>query len=347
MFGSSDVSAAREPRTTDGTIALLNLQSQIDVYERSAVHGQGAFVELLMLRAHLLGRIKDAEWANELAEAGVRQADADGAAFVTRARVRATFHRFTEALRDLDEAERLGVRHDVADNERATIFQAIGRYADSFVIRRTAADHLSNFETLGALAVLHAESGDTATAEILFDKTRSCYGVVCPFPIAMLDFQRGRMWMTAGDLKQARIWFEAACFRLPDYAPAQGHLAEVDAALGERKAAINRLSEYAVSSDDPDYAAQLARILGENGQPEEAIRWSTLALARYNVLLGSHPAAFADHAAEFFLESGNDPERALELANMNLELRKTPRARELVARAAEAVRLRCHLMTQE
>ncbi|TGR73463.1 hypothetical protein EN836_33970, partial [Mesorhizobium sp. M1C.F.Ca.ET.193.01.1.1] len=83
MFGSSDVSAAREPRTTDGTIALLNLQSQIDVYERSAVHGQGAFVELLMLRAHLLGRIKDAEWANELAEAGVRQADADGAAFVT------------------------------------------------------------------------------------------------------------------------------------------------------------------------------------------------------------------------------------------------------------------------
>jgi len=326
MFGSKGVcvSAAREPRTTDGIIALLNLQSQIDVYEQSAVLGQkGELIELLMLRAHLLGRIKDAERANELAETSVRHADADSAAFVTRARVRATFHRFTEALRDLDEAERLGVRRDSVDNERATIFQAIGRYTDAFTIRRPAADHLPKFETLGALAVLHAETGDTATAEILFDKSRSCYGLVCPFPIAMLDFQRGRMWMAAGDLKQAHIWFEAACFRLPDYAPAQGHLAEVEAALGARKSAIDRLSTYAVSSDDPDYAAQLARILEDNGQPEDAIRWSTSASARYNALLRSHPAAFADHAAEFFLESGNDPERALSLANMNLVARVT------------------------
>ena len=55
---------------------------------------------------------------------------------------------------------------------------------------------------------------------------------------------------------------------MPAYAQAQGHLAEVEAELGEIDSAISRLHSLAASSDDPDYAAQLARILGDVGRDE-------------------------------------------------------------------------------
>ena len=123
--------------------------------------------------------------------------------------------------------------------------------------------------------------------------------------------------------------------RLPAYTPAQGHLAEVEAALGEHESALARLAPLTVSSDDPDYAAQFARILAESDRTEEARTWLARAAAAYDALVARHPAAYADHAAEFWLTIGTDPEKALCLACTNLALRRTPRARELVTRAAK------------
>ena len=61
--------------------------------------------------------------------------------------------------------------------------------------------------------------------------------------------------------------------------------------------------------------------------------WRQVAAARYDELIASHPEAFADHAAEFWLAAGADPDKALRLAKMNLEVRNTPRARSLLAQA--------------
>jgi tetratricopeptide (TPR) repeat protein len=170
----------------------------------------------------------------------------------------------------------------------------------------------------------------------LFDESRDCYRGVSPFPLALLDFQRGLMWMVRADLHRARTWLGAAHRRLPAYAPAQGHLAEVEAALGDTETALARLRPLTISSDDPDYAASLARILREMDRLDEADEWRVRAESRYNELIARHPEAFADHAAEFWLEAGADPERALSLARRNLEVRKTPRAYELLARATRA-----------
>jgi hypothetical protein len=49
------------------------------------------------------------------------------------------------------------------------------------------------------------------------------------------------MWLGERDLPAARAWFDAVVGRVPAYAPALGHLAEVDAALGAGDAAIDRL----------------------------------------------------------------------------------------------------------
>jgi hypothetical protein len=74
--------------------------------------------------------------------------------------------------------------------------------------------------------------------------------------------------------------------------------------------------------------------LGNAGHTEEAQTWRRKAEARYDELLARHRDGFADHAAEFWLTVGGDPERALLLARHNLALRQTPRARALVRRAS-------------
>ena len=57
------------------------------------------------------------------------------------------------------------------------------------------------------------------------------------------------------------------------------------------------------------------------------------AAARYDELVARHLDAFADHAAEFWIEVGGNPDRARWLASRNLEVRQTPRAHELLTRA--------------
>jgi tetratricopeptide (TPR) repeat protein len=100
------------------------------------------------------------------------------------------------------------------------------------------------------------------------------------FPGLGVHFQRGRLWTHYGDLDRGRGRFEAAVQRLPADVPAQGHLAELEAAIGEKDAAIARLRPRALASDDPDYATQLARILAEAREIDEARRWRDKALVR-------------------------------------------------------------------
>ena len=327
---------------TDGTIALLNLEAQIDALEPEVrlgsanVETRAGLAELIALRGLIVGRIADYDRANEIAEQLVRDVPADPKAHLARARTHAGFHRFKEALVDIECAEQLSLDAETANGERAAIFQALGRYDESLVLREEAVKRRASFEHVAALVGLHAERGETEAAERQYEQSRSAYRGVSPIPLALLDFQLGLMWMNEGRLDDARRWFEVARRRLPAYSPASGHLSEVEAQLGEIDSAISRLHSLAASSDDPDYAAQLARILGDAGRDGESGHWRQVAAARYDELIASHPEAFADHAAEFWLAAGADPDKALRLAKMNVEVRNTPRARSLLAQAVAA-----------
>src|SRR5262249_33550039 len=86
----------------------------------------------------------------------------------------------------------------------------------------------------------------------------------------------------------------------------------------------------------PHRACHLGPFLGERGCSEESVAWRRMAASRYDELIAAHPAAFADHAAEFWLGAGNDPQKGLRLAEFNLRVRKTPRAYDLMAQALDA-----------
>ena len=284
---------------------------------RPAVAEQALLVDLLILRGHVLGCIADYERAAERAEQLVRDAPDDAAASLAQARTRAAFHRFLEALADLDATGRRGADRAALQAERAAILQAVGCYVEARVLRRDAAERRPDFATLGALAVLEAEHGRVTEAERLFTDARRRYRGVSPFPVAELDFRRGLMWLGERDLPAARAWFAAAVSRVPAYAPALGHLAEVDAALGARDAAIDRLRPLAASSDDPEYAASLAGVLSNAGHPQEAEHWRISAAARYDELMPHHPEAFVDHAADFWLTVGGDSDKGAPAGSWN------------------------------
>jgi tetratricopeptide (TPR) repeat protein len=326
---------------TSGFVAVSNLQAQIDGLQSRASLGISAvkelvgLIELVTQRGVILGQIADYQWAEKQAERLVREFPAADIAFIARARARGTFHRFTEALADLEKAERLGAPRETVDGERAGLFQALGRYDEALALFGADVERRRDFTSLGALATLHAEMGEIARAEQLFSETRNNYRGVSPIPLALLDFRQGHMWMAQGDLPQSRVWFEESIRRLPGYVQAQGHLAEAEAEFGEFETAIRRLRPLTVSSDDPDYCSALDRVLRLAGRDKEAEPWRARAAVRYDELLRQHPAAFADHAASFWLEAG-DPCRAHELALYNYALRQTPRAAALAARAAKA-----------
>jgi tetratricopeptide (TPR) repeat protein len=248
--------------------------------------------------------------------------------------MRGVFHRFASALTDLDTAAALGGDRVDLDAERAAIYQALGRYDEALAILGLTVDRHADFSALAALAGIYGERSEMDEAERWFSAATRCYRRTSPFPLAMLEFQHSQLWMEHGDLRRARAWCVAAVRRLPAYVPAQGHLAELDAALGKTAAAIARLRPLALASDDPVYATQLACILGNTGQTGEAQTWRGKAAARYDELLARHQDAFADHAAEFWLTIGGDRERALWLARQNLSLRQTPRALALVLRSS-------------
>lgn len=328
---------------TDGWLAINNLQARIAGLEQQfmarslvAVADQTELIELLAMRGYLLGVIADCELAEERADELCRNHPDNGIAYLSRARSRARFHRFAEALTDLNEAERLGADFEAVNHERATIWQAKGEYDAVLTFLRRAVETRMDFASLGALAVLYSECNDCVSAEKFFHDTRDSYRGVSPIPLAILEFQFGHMWMSQQNLDCARFWFQTAVDRLPGFAPAQGHLAEVEAMCGETDCAIERLLPLTTSSDDPDYTASLAHILNQSGRLEEADTWRKRAAVRYDDLVSRHRDAFADHAAAFLLEGGNDPDRALSLAKRNLEIRCTLRARRLFDRASRA-----------
>lgn len=326
---------------TNGAIALVNLRAQIVGLERQARitslpnARRADLIDLLLLRGHLLGLIADYERANVLAEQFVLDEPFEGMAYVSRARTRATFHRFKESLADLDRAEHLGIDPASLVSDRATALHETGQAERALALLQAAAGRRPDESTLRTLAGLYAEFGELSLADATFGQAGAQHRGVSPFPIAMLGFQRGRMWLEQEETNLARRWLDAACARLPAYVPAQGHLAQVEAKLGEYEPALARLRPLATSSDDPDYTAQLARILEDLGETVEAEHWQQVTVGRYDALVDRHPAAFADHAAEFWLGAGHDPFRAVSLAAQNLSYRPTPRARRLMQRARD------------
>jgi len=143
------------------------------------------------------------------------------------------------------------------------------------------------------------------------------------------------MWAEqAHDPDRGAAHLAGALDYLPEFVAARLHLAEIEARRGAGASALALLAPVA-DSGDPEVMALLGQ-LHAAADPVRGAAEIEAARARFEDLLARQPLAFADHAAEFYLGAGADPERAWQLASANRAERNTPRARELLERADRA-----------
>lgn len=343
-----------ELATTDGEISMSNIIGSVTSAEEMVGRrptdpvAHAHLVGLLVTRGQILGRIADYERALEFAEKIVKVAPRDPRSFIARAQIRGTLHAFKPALVDLELAERLA--HEVHEEEllplikdrRAGMLRGLGRLDEAAAIYAALRSGRPNIGQMTTEASLLAEQGDLTRAEALFIEAQHHHPDVTPFPVAWLYLQEGLMWEAQGNLARAHDLYSAAHERLPAYATVRSHLASVEAARARRDRAIELLRPLITSSDDPEYAAQLSALLKQTREPslvEEAERLQGSAKKRYEELLLRHPAAYASHAARFYLDVGGDAKAAAKWAEYNLAERKTTEAYSLAVEATAAAGL--------
>ena len=328
-------------RYTSGRIALANLWTSIDSLDlrrerRADFEDLQLLSNLLFLRGDLLGRIADHDRAERAGKEAMALASDSGTILYIRARLASRFHLFNEASSLLDRTLAAGYPAEKVNAERAALFQATGRYQEALVLREALAERDPGIQTIGAFATLLAEMDDWPAAEARYVAALDADTGVSPIPCGQLLFEWGVSAMRRGDLSRADQLFSELEAILPGHVPGRGHRAEVAVARGQISLALALVRPLLEISDDPEYRATYAEILAARCDLEAAARQVERATAAYELLVARRPAAYADHAAEFFMGIGNRPQLASELALANWQLRDTPRSRRLLAQARKA-----------
>jgi tetratricopeptide (TPR) repeat protein len=240
-------------------------------------------------------------------------------------------HRFAEARDHLAKAAQRGAPLTTISRLSLSIDQACGTQFDAVLeIRRKSAAEFGRLEDLVPLGALLADLREFDEADRIYRRALREYQDVSPFAAAWVCFQLGVLW---GELvpetqsSRAAQWYRKAIEYLPCYVKARVHLAEIythDGRPGDAEALLSP----AVSSSNPEVCWRLADVMLAMGRLADAEAQMQAARSGFEVLLGKHLLAFADHGAEFYSDSGRDAVRAFELARVNVANRPTLRAFE-------------------
>lgn len=344
MTGITDGDRPVAP-TTDGEIAFLNLESArarawTRFFADPIRHG---VAETVVENEHLALQFTGDVCALDriaLLESAFARADPGAARLaLIRAQTASMGHRFSDARAHLADARLAGAPADETSRLGLSIDQACGRNLDDVLeARREIARETQGPEALVALGSLLADLRDFAAADGAYAQALGACRDVSPYPVAGICFQLGVLWGELApepDLSRAARWYRQAIAVLPRYTKARVHLAEIRISDG-RPDEAEALLRPALSVGDPEVDWRLADALAAQGKAEASAEHLGRARCGFDSLLERHLLAFADHGAEFYAGSGDDPLRALRLARINADNRPTLRALEQVRRLATA-----------
>jgi tetratricopeptide (TPR) repeat protein len=322
-------------QTTDGEIAIINLNSaRLRSWGRFHQDPQRPGVaETVLEHEQLAGQFAgDLSALDRMGSLAEQLAQLDGSSLRTaliQAQVASALHRFSDARRYLAQASLGGVPSADVKRILLNVDQACGTNLDEVLDERLRiAAKSGRLEDLVALGGLLADLGEFNQADQILRQALRQYQDVSPFPVAWVCFQLGMLWgelVPERQLARAERWYRKAVILLPRYVRARVHLAEIYLAEGRAGEAEATLRP-AIASGDPEAAWRLTDVLLAAERAAEAEQQLESARSGFEKLLNKHLLAFADHGAEFYVGSGGDPLRALELAQVNLKNRPTLRA---------------------
>lgn len=327
-------------RTTSPHIALGNLDSQIatrfEAFEKgtSTLNVRSSLVQLLLQRTKFTGSFGDFERTDAVTRSVVQDFGNNPRADQLRASHLSATHQFDAALLSLGRAEKLGGKGVPA--ARGWIHIAQGReLLPTLALAKRLASAKPTPQAFALWAAAEAALGRFSEADQHYQAALDANVDVSPFLVCQILFQRGVMWAEKANQSERAIpLYQEALRRLPRFVSANVHLAELQAEAGDVEGAIARLHGLSAKTADPEPKGVLAELLEKVGRSGSVLKEE--AKSRYESLLQRHREGFLDHASEFFAGAGEDPKRALKLAQENLKLREGARARMLVINAAHA-----------
>ncbi|MEP6881743.1 MAG: tetratricopeptide repeat protein [Dokdonella sp.] len=324
-------------RTTAGSIYIQNLNGTIESLQQAGAEKPGSpragvLAGSLYHRFQILGRISDGEQAIALLDR-IPDDTIDVRTRRQRAGLRTGFHRFDEAVADLNAAGSTGRPLDPNDRSFRGIALARGDYASIRDDFAKAAEPSEKFDELVLRGNLAALSGDLNIASLQFYRAQSVYTDSSPYQLAWLFAQQGVALERFGDCERARVFFDAAIERLPGYALALDHLGECLLWNGELDAARPIYAQLIDQTGNPEYLGAMAVLEKEAGNAALGDDFRLRAIAGYQRILASESVTWSQHAAEFYLAIG-DPKQALIQARSNLDNRNDVLSLILLARVA-------------
>lgn len=307
------------PASPDPAEAMRTLDARIAAH----VAEPDLEIDLLLERAALRGRLEDYVEALARSKAWVDAEPENATAWARRASALTRVHRFAAARAAITVLMPLARDPSAWTGLVATIDEATGDLASSGAFREHQATAYPNATTLTLWAGHLALAGRIPEALAVMPRAAAAIRDNPAALIGWILFQWGRIYELAGEPAKARAFYAAAHARMPTL-ETTAHLAQAMRATGADAAATALVTAALARDPSPELYA-LA------GKTDEARR----AWERY---LAVFPEAFADHAARFYLASGAQPKRALELAKLDFANRPTLASRALVIEASIAAR---------
>jgi tetratricopeptide (TPR) repeat protein len=323
--------------TTDGEIAIVNLDSTrlrswTRFFQNPLLPGIAeSVIEHEQLTAQFVGDLSALDRLESLGKYLVQLDPASARTALIQAQIASMMHHFSDARRYLAQASIDDGLSAEVTRLQLNVDQACGVSLEEVLDkRRWIARKSGRLEDLVALGALLADLREFTDADQTYRQALRQYQDVSPFPVAWVYFQLGVLWgelLPEPNLPVAEQWYRQATSCLPRYVKARVHLAEIYSIWG-RTGEAEALLVPAISSGDPEVRWRLADALFAEGERAEADAHLETARLEFESLLERHLLAFADHGAEFYAGSGNNPLRALELARVNVANRPTLRAFE-------------------
>jgi tetratricopeptide (TPR) repeat protein len=323
------------PLATAGEIAVINLESSLQQSWSRFWHSPqrpGVAEYIVEQEQMTLQVLSDAAALDRLDALVERFARSDAEQIriaLVRAQVASTKHHFSEARECLQKAEACGPLPPAADRLLLSIDQACGNnLAAVLETRQRVAAESGRLEDLVPLGALLADLGEFAASDRVYQQAFRTYQDVSPFALAWVCFQLGVLCgelMPEPQLSRAEQWYRQAIEYVPAYVKARVHLSEIyleHTMIEEAEALLIPV----LASGDPEVDWRLSDVMIAQGKTLEGKSYLESAARGFEALLDKHLLAFADHGAEFYSGSGDDPGRAFELASVNLANRSTLRA---------------------
>lgn len=286
-------------------------------------------------RARLSGSYQDYAEADALLAKAFEISGEQAGPHMARAALNYSLHRLPLVGADLGLSEKKLL---LSDTERSRIVALKadtafnqGHYAAALQGYEYALLLSKNSTTLFNLAHYYWRTGKFEAAEGYLDQAEQISDDSSEQLSAFFHLHRGLFDLDRGHYDDALEHYLAADKIFSGWWLIQEHIAEIYTLQGKLDAARSIYESVVVSTGNPEFMDALAGIAQMQGKQTEAENWLKQARAAYEKQLLAFPEASYAHALGHYLESSDDANKTLELAEANFALRPNGDAATLLA----------------